>query len=243
MKTGNREDDMKAVLLAAGLGTRLKPFTDTTPKCLIPVNGKPLLKYWLDILSIPEISDVFVNGFYFAEKVKAFLKAHAPDYKFRIHFIEEHSLTGTGGFLKKIKNELLDEECFFFAHADNFCNLNLPEFIDFHRSRKTRLSMALFHTSKPESCGIAEGIELDSRIVKFLEKSPHATGHLASAAIFLMSPAVFEDFPDGEVIDFSRDVLPLQQGKMFGYEMPGFNIDIGTPEQYAAVQQMFGDSK
>ncbi|OQA86655.1 MAG: D-glycero-alpha-D-manno-heptose 1-phosphate guanylyltransferase [Lentisphaerae bacterium ADurb.Bin242] len=234
---------MKAVLLAAGLGTRLKPLTDTTPKCLIPIHGKPLLEHWLDILSVPEVSEVFVNGFYFAGKVRAFLEDRAPNYKFKIHFIEEHSLTGTGGFLKKIKNKLLDEEYFFFAHADNFCDLNLPEFIDFHRKRKTRLSMALFHTSRPESCGIAEEIEPDGRIVKFLEKSPHAKGNLASAAIFLMSPAVFEDFPEGEVIDFSRDVLPLQQGRMYGYEMPGFNIDIGTPEQYEAVRKMVGVSK
>ena len=234
---------MKAVLLAAGLGTRLKPFTDTIPKCLIPVHGKPLLEYWLDILSIPEVDEVFINGFYFAGKVKAFLEDRAPHYSFKIHFIEESSLTGTGGFLKKLKDELRDEEFFFFAHADNFCNLNLPEFIAFHRKRMARLSMALFHTPTPRSCGIAEEIEPDGRIVKFLEKSPLAKGNLASAAIFLMSPAVFEDFPEGEVIDFSRDVLPLQQGRMYGYEMPGFNIDIGTPEQYAAVQKMSGVSK
>lgn len=231
---------MKAVLLAAGLGTRLYPVTEKIPKCLIPVNGRPLLGYWLDLLARGGVSEVFINGYYLAERVEAFLDEVRAEYPFTIHFIRETELSGTGGFLKKIRRELESESCFFFAHADNYCDLDLCEFTAFHEKHGSPLTLALFHTEHPERCGIAEAITPDGRILSFLEKSPAALSHLASAAIFLMAGQLLNDLPSQDFIDFSKDVLPRYAGRMYGYRMPGFNIDVGTPDSYAEAQKQQG---
>ena len=229
---------MKAVLSAAGVGERLRPLTEHTPKCLIPIRGKALLTYWLDILQAAGVECLYLNGYHLADRVEEFLRENAPRYPFAIRFIREPHLTGTGGFLGKLRRELAGDEFFFFGHADNYCNLDLTDFIAFHRQRRSELSLALFRAENPSQCGIVEEMAPDGRILRFAEKPPAPRSNLASAALFLMSPAVFTDFPNHEIIDFSREVLPRRQGRMYGYELPGFNLDIGTPEQYRRAQEL-----
>ena len=102
----------------------------------------------------------------------------------------------------------------------------------FHREKAAQLSVALYETNVPKQCGIVEKMDDSGKILKFVEKPDHPRSNLASAAIFLMSPDIVADFPDKKEFDFSKTILPLYQNDMYGYLIKGFNIDIGTPDNY-----------
>ncbi len=225
-----------AVLLAAGEGRRMGELTKNIPKCLLPVHGRPLLECWLEKCEAASLRDVYINGYYLADQVEKFLESVSGRYSFRIHFIREKQLTGTGGFVYAIRRELLNLDAFFVCHADNFSDIVLSDFSDFHFRHETPLSVALFHTDTPRSCGIVEEMRSDGLILSFREKPENPRSDLASAAMFMISPEVLKSFPDALHIDFSKEVLPLFAGKMYGYILPGFNLDIGTPEHYAEVR-------
>lgn len=223
---------MKAILLAAGRGERLKPLTDTVPKCLVKIGGRPLLQYWLDICEHSGFESVLVNGFYLADQVENFLTSIVDQYKMKIEFVRENRLHGTGGTVLKHRKFVEGDDFFMFCHADNFTDIRMNSFIEFHRNCGAELSVALFRTSVPKQCGIAEEIADDGRILRFVEKPNEAKTDLASAAVFLASPTVFDAFPEKEIIDFSKEVLPKFQGQMYGFPIDGFNIDVGTPDNY-----------
>lgn len=229
---------MKAIILAAGEGKRLRPLTDNIPKCLIPINRKPLLEYWLDNCDKSGVDEVLVNGHYLTDKVEKYLGTIRKKYSLRIRYAYEPELVGTGGTIRNNYHFIKDELFFFFCHGDNFTNIDIADFSAFHKLKKSILSVALFETNVPKQCGIAEKIAEDGRILKFTEKPENPKSNLASAAIFLMSPELIKDFPDKKEIDFSKEVLPKYQGRMFGYKIKGFNIDIGTLENYKLANQI-----
>ena len=229
---------MKAIILAAGEGRRLRPLTENMPKCLVPVNGKPLLEYWLENCEKNGIGEVLINGYYLVDQVQYYLNKIEKKFSMKINFAVEEELSGTGGFLKNNREFVGDEGFFFFCHGDNFTNIDIAEFIAFHRSKNTFLSVALFKTNLPKQCGIADEIDDDGKILRFIEKPDRPKSNLASAAIFLMSPTIIDRFPNKPVIDFSKEVLPKFQGEMYGFPMKGFNIDIGTPENYRQANEI-----
>ena len=226
-----------AVLLAAGRGTRMGHLTQNCPKCLIPVNGRPLLDYWLEKCSKAGIPQVYINGYYLAEQVEAFLEQARKRYDLNIHYTREAQLSGTGGFLRLIRDELKTYSAGFVCHADNFTDLDLREFMKFHASHDAPLSVALFHSRTPKSCGIVEEIAPDGRILKFREKPSDPKTDLASGAMFILGREILNLLPDCEMIDFSKEILPQLEKRMYGYIMPGYNIDIGTPESYAWAEK------
>jgi mannose-1-phosphate guanylyltransferase len=232
---------MKAIILAAGEGKRLRPFTENMPKCLLPINGKPLLEYWLDGLEMHKFSQVLVNGHYLPDILESYLTRAQRRYAFKIRYVYEAQLLGTGGTLKQNYAFVKNEEFFLVCHGDNFTNLNISDFVRFHRDKAAKLSVALYETNVPKQCGIVEQMDNRGRILKFVEKPDHPRSNLASAAIFLMSPDIIAYFPDEKVFDFSNKVLPLCQGEMFGYLINGFNIDIGTPDNYKLANKIVAE--
>lgn len=232
---------MKAIILAAGEGVRLRPVTNNIPKCLVDLNGKPLLEYWLDNCEKNGASEALINGHYLADRLKDYLDSVRDKYSMKIKFIYEPELLGTGGTLKNNADFVKGEEFFFFCHGDNFTNINISDFVDFHKTKGGKLSVALFKTGRPKECGIAEEMDENGKIMKFTEKPEHPKSDLASAAIFLMSPEILDDLPAEKHIDFSKEVLPQYQGKMFGYHIKGFNIDIGTLKNYELAKEIAKD--
>lgn len=223
---------MKAIILAAGKGERLRPLTNSVPKCLVPLSGRPLLSYWLESCQRHGFDEVLVNGHYLADALESYLDKARREFNLKINYVYESELYGTGGTVKRNRAFVEGEDFFLLCHGDNFTNIDLSKFRDFHISRESRLSVALFETNVPKQCGIAEELGAGGRIIRFREKPENPVSNLASAAIFLMSPEIIESFPGKEVIDFSKEVLPLFQGKMFGHKFDGFNIDIGTIQNY-----------
>ncbi len=230
---------MKAFLLAAGFGTRLRPLTDTVPKCLVPICGEPLLSHWLKLLEFHGITDVYINTHYLAEKVSEFIIEHNRNSSgIKAHELYEKELLGSGGTVKAGR-EIVGDDDFLICYADNLTNIDLTELINKHKELNPVLTMALFRTNKPKMCGIAT---LDNEIItEFTEKPENPKSDLANAGIYVASKEIFEYMPDAEVIDFGHDVLPRLCGKMAGIETHSYLIDIGTPDNYKLAQEQWKD--
>lgn len=234
---------MKAILLAAGEGQRLRPLTLTVPKCLVHIGGRPLLHHWLDKCAAAGISEVLINTHYLASQVEQFVNSVQHEYPFHISCIYEEDLTGTGGFVRNNLSFVAGEQFFFLAHGDNFSDIDLNDFAVFHRTHNAQISIALFKADNPRECGIAEELDADGRILKFTEKPEEPVSDLASAAMFMLSPAVIEGIPTGRPVDFSKEILPLYQGCMHGFKIPGFNIDVGNMDNYLKANKLAGLTK
>lgn len=228
---------MKSYLLAAGYGTRLRPLTDTTPKCLIPIQDKSLLEWWCDLFLKHGVSQALINTHYLVQPVRDFI----TDYNNRntgmvLHEYYESTLLGSGGTVRSNKDFVTNEENFFICYADNLTNMNLTEMLRFHNSHDGLLTMALFRANKPEQCGIAE-LDKYNKITGFVEKPQHPTSNLANAGVYIARQEIFSYFPDQVFIDFGNDVLPKLVGKMYGWETQDYLIDIGTPDNYMKAQR------
>ncbi len=229
---------MKAILLAAGAGTRLRPLTNQMPKCLVPLGGVALLELWLNKLARARVTDVLINGHAFAEQVEAHIESVRSRFPFKLHFVREEHLRGTGGTLIDNRRYTDSTDELLVCHADNYTDMDLGCFAQFHRRCAQPLSLALFRTDNPSSCGIVEEIDGRGIIQRFVEKPSHSESNLASAAIFLMQPTVIDRLVPGPSVDFSKQLLPRMQGQMAGFVMRGFNIDVGTPESYARACEL-----
>lgn len=226
---------MRAILLASGYGTRLKPLTDTIPKCLVPIKNKPLLEIWFDRLSAAGHGPFLVNTHYLSEQVEAFV-AVSP-YSDQITLTHENDLRGTAGTL--IDNrEFFNGEGGLLIHADNYCLADFGAFIRAHRERpeECMMTMMLFRASEPSSCGI---VDLDTRgvVTGFHEKVKTPPSNLANAAVYCLSGTMIEnianDLPKAK--DFSNEVLPYYLGRIYSYETEETLVDVGTPKSYAVA--------
>jgi len=229
---------MKAFLLAAGAGERLPAITNKIPKCLVSINNKPLLEIWLKLCQKHNIDEVLINGHHLAKQVERFINKNRNGFNLKIKYIYEDELKGTGGTIRDNFDFVKNEKCFYIFHADNYTNINLVQFKKFHLSRNSPLTIALFHTKVPEQCGIIDKINKNGLITSFIEKPKKPKSDLANAAIFITSPKIIKDFPAKKKFDFSKEILPKYIGKMYGYLIKGFNVDIGTLEMYKYAQNI-----
>ena len=228
---------MKAFLLAAGLGTRLRPLTDHTPKCLLPIGGRPLLSYWFQLLKGHGVTEVLVNVHHRAADVEGYLEAEPPPVPVRL--FHEPTLLGSAGTVKANAAWVAAERDFLVAYADNLTDVDLTSLVDAHRHGPFDLTVGLFRTDRPSECGIAT---LDERgtIVDFCEKPAEPPSNLANAGIYVASPALLDVIPDTRPADFGFDVLPRLIGRMQGVPLDGFLLDVGTHERYERAQQAVG---
>lgn len=226
----------QAVLLAAGLGTRLGDLTKSVPKCLVDVGGKPMLQHWLDKLREVGCTEVFINTHHLAEQVNDFVDGN-PD-KNMIRLVHEDELLGTAGTLAALRHLLTDDEV-FVAHADNFFVDSLVGMVSAHRSRDPRavMTMGLFESDKPSSCGIVE-LDTSGLVVGFEEKPSSPRSNLANAAVYLLSQMSLNEVADSR--DFSTEVIPRVLGRINGHRFTGPYFDMGTPESLAAARMAAG---
>ena len=230
---------MRALLLAAGLGTRLKPITDHVPKCLVNIQGKPLLAYWLEMLLPNGIERVLINKHYLTNAVDTFVKQ--SNWVNQIDMVYEPMLLGTGGTVLRNRNFFSDQP-FMVAHADNLTKFDVKRFIDAHENRTsgTYITMMTFKTDAPQSCGI---VELDYRgvVQQFHEKVDNPPGNLANAAVYIFEPTVINFLAElgQDVVDISTDVLPAYLGRIQTFLNDDYHRDIGTPESLARAELEF----
>jgi mannose-1-phosphate guanylyltransferase len=227
---------MRALLLAAGLGTRLRPYTDSTPKCMMPIGGRPLLQIWLERLAVAEVGPILVNTHYIAPQVRDFV-ASGP-FASKVELVHEDTLLGTAGTLVANLNFFTGQDG-LLIHADNYCEAGFTDFIQAHLKRPAHclMTMMTFRTDTPSTCGI---VELDdSGVVQaFHEKPLHSPGDRANGAIYILSAELLSRFA-GEyscLTDFSTQVIPLLMGRIYAWHCQDVFIDIGSVEAYESIK-------
>lgn len=230
---------MRALLLAAGLGTRLKPLTNYLPKCLIPIHGRPLLDYWLESLVTHGANEILINTHYFPSLVVDYVK-HSS-WAHNVTIVHEDRLLGTGGTILA-NRQFFKNEPFLVAHADNLTIFDPFLFFKRHSERPSgaELTMMVFETPDPKSCGI---VDLDGRgvVTSFHEKVEQPPGNLANAAVYVLEPAVL-DFMESlgkAEIDFSTEVIPHFMERIFTYRNAAYHRDIGTVASWSDAHKDF----
>ena len=231
---------MRALLLAAGLGTRLRPLTFQLPKCLVPIHGRPLLDYWLQSLfSDPRIERVLINTHYMPEQVRAFVAA--SPWKARLDLVHEAVLLGTGGTILANRS-YFGSGPLFVAHADNLTDAMPGRLIDAYCAADRDILAALlaFRTAEPQTCGI---LELDDarHVIGFHEKVPNPPGNLANGAVYIFAQEVVNRIMalGRPVVDLSTEIIPGLLPRMIALEHRGFFMDIGSPQALELARTSF----
>lgn len=228
--------NVAALLLAAGIGSRLQPLTEGWPKCLMPIGERPLLEYWLETLHRACIRHVLVNLHHHADAVERFLQR--PRFAGWVASTYERELLGTAGTLHANRTFFAGYTV-LLAHADNWCQCDFEAFLNYHADQRPShcpITMMTFDTDIPETCGIVE-IDPNGVVLAFHEKVTNPPGYRANAAVYLLEPTVFDwlnQHPD--CTDFSTQVLPQFIGRIATWHNAGVHCDIGTPEKLWQVQ-------
>lgn len=222
---------IRALLLAAGYGTRLRPLTLNTPKCLVKVNGIPLLQYWLVKLEKLGCDEVIINTHYLSDKVNDFL-GNYKSLKLKITISNEKEILGTAGTLMK-HIDFFKNCTGLLIHADNYTNDNLESFLKNHylRPKDCKMTMLTFDTQDPSLCGIVEK-DKEGRIIEFHEKSEKNYGNCANGALYAFDDDFIKIIKNlsYKVKDFSLDVIPIFKGHIFSWHTSKIYMDIGNQE-------------
>ncbi len=220
--------ELKVLLLAAGLGTRLLPLTINWPKCLMPIGERPLLEYWLQNLFSIGINKVLVNLHHHSEIVAEFLNRSC--FEGMVECFYEKKLLGTAGTFLANKDFFKDETS-LIIHADNWCQCDFKEFLVYHRECRPRqcvITMMTFETTIPHKSGIIESDE-QGIVRAFHEKVLNPPGKIANGAVYLFEPEVLEwlqKYPN--ITDFSTEVLPKFLGLIATWHNKNIHRDIGS---------------
>jgi D,D-heptose 1,7-bisphosphate phosphatase len=219
----------KALILAGGLGTRLRPLTDTTPKCLVPIDGRPLLDYWIVALGDAGIREARVNTHAHADQVRTYIARVNAGGRLRLAESYESALLGSAGTVAANADLAEGADEVVIVYADNFGDVDLRRMLAFHRSHDDPFTMLLFRAPNPRACGIAE-LDGAGRIVSFVEKPAEPKGDLANAGVYIVSADAYREIAALGAFDLGFEVLPRFVGRMRGWAWDGYHLDIGNAE-------------
>jgi len=235
---------MKAFLLVAGRGERLRPLTDTTPKCLLPINGMPLLQIWLEHLERSGMTEILLNTHWLHDMVEEFVQQWSAKHdQVKIKMYHEPVLLGSAGTLLANRN-WAGPGPFFIIYGDNLTNIDLNKLLAYHNKYGLPLTMRVYRTSEPKRVGIVS-VNTQGIVTEFEEKPEKPKSNLGAGAIYVADKRIFDYFPrPGEIsayniLDLSYHVLPRMVGKMKAYDSGEFSMDIGTPSSYAEAQKLW----
>lgn len=235
---------MKALLLAAGLGTRLRPLTETTPKPLLPIDGKPLLQYHLHHLENHGVTEVLINTHYLADQIDAFVESYQPIRSdLRIVTRYEESLLGSAGTLRA-NRDFFGEDSFFVVYADNLTDIDYQRLWDHHEQHQGLVTIASYQEVYTAQKGIIEFDSESFRITRFVEKPAPGTitSNQANAGIYVSDARLFSYIETEKVpCDFGFDVFPklLEAGAPLSvYPMQETILDVGTHKTYTEAQTL-----
>jgi mannose-1-phosphate guanylyltransferase len=225
---------MKAFLLAAGNGTRLRPITDNIPKCLVPIQGMPMLAIWLRLCKTLGVTDLLINLHAHADVVRTFLQ-QCGEGDVRVHVAEEKQLLGSAGTLRANRKWVEGEDLFWVFYADVLHRANLPAMLRLHRERGLAATLGVYEVPEPARCGIVTA-NSHGVIENFVEKPTHPTSNLAFSGLMIGTPAVLDVVPDDVPADIGFHVLPKLTGQMLAFPIRDYLIDIGTLDNYQRAQ-------
>jgi mannose-1-phosphate guanylyltransferase len=228
---------MKAFLLAAGVGSRLRPMTDTVPKCMVMVDDRPLLDIWLDSFDRAGIDEVLINLHHLPHVIRRHLAERGGPPA--VHMFFEPVLLGSAGTLAANREWVADEELFLTCYADNLTDFDLGSLVEAHLKHREMATLAVFHSERPSAGGV---VELDDTglVVRFTEKPSEPVSDLTNAGMYAFHPSVLDEIDD-EPAPSPRDIgyhlLPRLVGRARAVIVDGYFRDIGTPESYLRARK------
>ena len=231
----------KALLLAGGLGTRLRPLTDSTPKCLVEISGRPLLDYWFEALGAARIRDILINTHHLPALVDRFVARKNQD-GFSAVASFEPTLLGSAGTIAAHPRWADDADDVLIIYADNLSDLDVSALLQTHRQHAQGMTMLLFRAPDPRACGIAK-LDASGLVTAFEEKPAEPQSDLANAGVYAVTAQAWREIAAMQAFDIGFDVLPRFVGRMQGHLHTGYHRDIGTltalEEARAAAHTVF----
>ena len=225
---------MKAIIMAGGEGTRLKPVSGDTPKPLVPLCGRPVMEHIVLLLKKHGITDICCALKYRPEEIQSYFGS-GEKWGVSMQYRIETEALGTAGGVKNCA-DFYGSEDFLVISGDAICDFDLTHFIAEHEKRQSAVSLALYPHPEPLRYGLAL-CGKDGCVRSFVEKPDwsRVVTNLVNTGIYILSPEAMNEVPEDEVFDFAKDLFPrlLEEGKkLFGYVADGYWCDIGTPKSY-----------
>ena len=235
---------MKAVIMAGGKGTRLRPLTSNQPKPMIPIVNTPCMEHIVRLLERHGFDDIVVTLEFMTEAIQAYF-GDGAEWGVDIGYSVEEAPLGTAASVKYAEDRLTER--FVIVSGDALTDVDLTNVVAFHEARGAEVTLVLKGVEDPSEFGIVE-IEDDGRVSDFLEKpdEEEVFSYTANTGIYLLEPSVLQDIPAGQEYDFAQDLFPklLEEGRpMYGYTTEGYWEDIGNIEQYMGAQRDVLDGK
>lgn len=224
---------MKAFLLAAGHGTRMRPLTDSIPKCLLAIQGVPILQVWLDLCRRYGIDKILINVHAHAKLVREFLEGYSDGIEICIS--EEPVLLGSAGTLLRNRAWLGTDSLFWIFYSDVLTNANLGRMLDLHKACSQVATLGVSEVPDPKRCGVVT-VDDHNRVSDFVEKPQAPSGNLAFSGIIVSESTLLDYIPNEIPADIGFHVLPKLVGRMAAYRISDYLLDIGTPQNYEAAQ-------
>ena len=235
---------MKALILAGGVGTRLRPLSCTRPKLLFPVANKPLLDWTLERLAKNGVEEVILAVNYMAQ---AFIQRYGTTkFGMKILYSREGRPLRTGGPIKKAEELIGHDEPFLVLNGDILTNMNYANLVKKHKENNAIATIALYKVEDPSRYGIAE-MTGKNRVLRFLEKPTRkeAPSSLANAGIYVLNPEIFDYIPSGRPVSIEHETFPklAGKGKLFGYSFEELWTDIGELGDYLKANRLWLDNE
>ncbi len=225
---------MKAFLLAGGYGTRLRPLTDSVPKCLLPIRGRPLLDIWLDLCAQSGITEVLINLHAHSQTIEQHLERSCSPVNVRL--VHEDQLLGSAGTIVANRAWVGSDSAFWILYSDVLTNTNLKRMSEFHSRQGSVATLGLYQVRDPSRCGVAITDKMGV-IVDFEEKPQTPRSNWAFSGLMVAGPSIFEVMPSlTPKADIAFHVLPRLVGKMMAYPIADYLLDIGTLPNYQEAQ-------
>jgi mannose-1-phosphate guanylyltransferase len=225
---------VKAFLLAAGVGSRLRPITDTIPKCMVAIDGKPLIDIWLDAFDRAGVDEVLVNLHHLPDVVRGHIAARTGPPAVLTFF--EPELLGSAGTLIANREWVDGEDLFLACYADNLTNFNLRSLVRSHREHDAIATWTVFHSDRPWAGGVVE-IDACGRVIGFVEKPANPVSDLTNAGMYAFHPSVLDEIDGAPPKDIGFDLLPRLVGRARVVLVEGYFRDIGTADAYRRARE------
>ncbi|MDO8460546.1 MAG: NDP-sugar synthase [Nanoarchaeota archaeon] len=231
---------MKALLLAAGLGTRLGPLTENMPKVMVNLNGKPLLQHHIENFKKQGITEFAINTHYFPQAIKDYFQ-DGSKFGVKITYSFEPELLGTSGALNNFRDFFTEK--FILVYADVLADFKIQPLIEVHERNKALATIALdkLRPTKGKGAVLVSGEKVTEFVEKPTEEIPDA---LINSGLYLLEPEILQRIPAG-FSDFGHDILPpiAKEEKLYWTMHNGHLFDIGTPEILRQAQEFIKNSK
>lgn len=228
---------MKAVIMAGGKGTRLRPLTCNIPKPMVPLLDRPVMEYAIELLKKHGITEIAVTVQHLPEVIRSYF-GDGSDFGVRLTYFEEDTPLGTAGSVKNAEDFL--DETFLVVSGDALTDIDLRAAAEFHRKKGALGTLVLASVDVPLEFGVVM-TDMSGRVVRFLEKPGWGEifSDMVNTGIYILEPEIFRYFDAGMEFDFSRDLFPmmLMLGRpLYGYRAEGYWSDIGNLDQYRQTQ-------